>query len=75
MQLDDANQVHGYFTALLVEKYNLFSLMFSSQLFSFANFPKTRDKASRNIYNFQFHNQYGKPVGGFLTRKHELTHR
>jgi hypothetical protein len=44
MQLDDANQVHGYFTALLVEKYNLFSVMFSSQLFSFANFQKPATK-------------------------------
>jgi hypothetical protein len=37
--------------------------------FFFCEILKIRDKAQRNIYNFQFHQQLRKPVGGFLFAK------
>jgi len=38
-----------------VEKLNNFQAMLTQNFFSSPKILKTRDKASRNIYNFQFH--------------------
>jgi len=48
-----------------VEKLNTFSVSFRRKIFLFQN-PKTATNSDKVIYNFQFHRQLRKPVGGFL---------
>jgi len=44
-----------------------FPQRFRQNIFLF-QIAKIRDKFQRNIYNFEFHRQLRKPVGGFLYR-------